>query len=67
MRDTSKWIYIYSEILKQEIAINKKNLWVYCKDGVKYSPEEYKIIQEHGQANLQVHILKSMFDGKIVK
>lgn len=46
----------------------KQELWlVYCKDGTKYSPEEYAILKSTGQPiPLQVHIVKKIFDGVLV-
>lgn len=61
------WTYIYSETLKQEIALNEKTGWIYCQDGTKYSPEEIKEIKKHyGTLPLQVHILKQKFGGVII-
>lgn len=37
------WFYKYSEILKQNIVLNRKTGWVYCEDGTKYSSEENAI------------------------
>ena len=65
-KDTSKWTYVYSKELEQEIAIHKETHWAYCKDGVKYSPSEYRLLQQKGGIKKQVHLLKKLFDGKIV-
>lgn len=65
-KDTNQWIYAYSNELEQEIAIHKRTYWTYCKDGVKYSPSEYKILQQKGGITKQVHLLKKVFDGKII-
>jgi hypothetical protein len=51
-----------------EYAIHKETGWVYFEDGVKYSPEEIRIlIESGGPASKSVHIVKKIFDGEIVR
>jgi hypothetical protein len=63
------FVYIHSDILKQEIALSEKTGTVYCKDGVKYSPEEIAILAENGGVlQMQVHIIKKVFkDSEVVR
>jgi hypothetical protein len=60
------WEYIYTEILKQEIAVNIKTGKVYCEDGTVYSPEEIKIMDTAMQEiPPEVHLVKKVFGGEI--
>ena len=60
------FIYMFSEILNQEIAVSNKTGWVYCEDGTKYSPDELKLLHTIGGfLPLEVHILKSQFKGTL--
>jgi len=62
-----EWFYKFSENLKQKIAFNKNTGWIYCEDGIKYSPEENAILKSTGQPiPLQVHLIKKMFDGVLI-
>jgi len=63
------FIYIYSEILKQEIALSEKTGVVWCKDGVKYSPQEIAVLAEGGGVlPHEVHIVKKVFnDSEVVR
>lgn len=56
--------YIYSETLKQEIALSQKTGILYCADGTKYSKEELSLIAGT-QVPLEAHILKKVFGGTI--
>ena len=61
------FIYIKSEILKQEVALSEKTGWVYCEDGVKYSPQEIDILAEAGAViNLETHKVKKEIGRDIV-
>jgi hypothetical protein len=61
------WEYIYTDVLKQEIAVSKKTGKVYCEDGVIYSPEEIKIMDSVKQPIAPgVHHVKKIFEGEIV-
>lgn len=60
--------YIYSEVLKQEIAYSRKTGKVYCADGTQYTMEEIEWIKKsYGEIPLEVHILKKHFGGTIIK
>ena len=48
--------YIWSETLKQEIAMNDKTGKVYCE----------VIQQHHGELPLCIHILKNKFKGEVI-
>lgn len=62
------WKYIYSESLKQEIAVHLKTGWVYCKDGTKYSPLEIEVlINAKQRMPLKVHNIKKILEGRIIK
>jgi hypothetical protein len=62
------WEYFYSDTLKQEIALNKKSGSVYCEDRVWYDSNELRIMDTAGQEiTLGVHLVKSLFRGKIVE
>jgi len=67
MKQKPGWTYKYSQELGQNIARHNESGWVYCEDGTKYSPEEIEIIKKHGIINKQVHIIKKLFDGEIIK
>jgi hypothetical protein len=63
------FIYLYSGILKQEIAFSKKNGTVYCEDGVKYSLAELAALYGNGGTlPLPVHIVKTVFkDSEVIE
>jgi hypothetical protein len=69
------FIYIKSRELDQEVAFSLKSGWVYCEDKgpdgklVNYSPEEIEILKagESGKITLEVHRVKKIFGGRIVK
>jgi hypothetical protein len=62
------FIYIKSDHLKQEVAISKKTGWVYCEDGVKYSPQEMAIIEKAGSyIDAGIHAIKKIIGGEIVE
>jgi hypothetical protein len=57
-----------TEILKQEIAFNKKTGRVYCEDGAKYSPHEILLFYEAGASiDVGVHVVKHVFSGEVIK
>jgi hypothetical protein len=68
MERTPGFIYIYSKILKQDIALSEKTGAVYCQGGVKYSPKEIAILDEGGGVlPFQVHMVKKVFqDSEVV-
>lgn len=62
------WVYVLSDVLKKEYAYHKESGWVYFEDGVKYSPEELKIICEGGgQLTPAIHNAKLLLGGEVVK
>jgi hypothetical protein len=61
------FIYWYSNILQQEIAMSKKTGDVTCADGVKYSGSEVRIVAGGGvEVTLAEHLVKKIFGGEIV-
>lgn len=63
------WVYIDSAALKQRIAYDKNSGWLFCEDGVRYSPAELAKIKRHKDAEFPfaVHLLKKHFGGEIVQ
>jgi hypothetical protein len=64
------WVYVNNDNpLGLEYAIHKETGWVYFEDGVKYSPEEIKILIETGGPPVSkgLHVVKKMFQGEIVR
>jgi hypothetical protein len=62
------FIYIKSDLLKQEVAVSKKTGWVYCEDEVKYSPQEMEIIRRAGGVlDAATHAVKKIIGGEVVK
>jgi hypothetical protein len=60
--------YIYTDVLKQEIAMSEKTGLVYCKDKVQYSPQEIAIMIAAGiKIDLSIHLVKKVFEGEVVK
>jgi hypothetical protein len=60
--------YYKSKILKQEVAINKKTGWVYCEDGVRYSPREILLFYEGNcEVDIGTHLVKKVFAGEVVR
>jgi len=61
------FIYIKSDLLKQEVAVNKKTGKVFCEDGVEYSPQEMAIIEKAGGVlDMPTHRVKKIIGGVIV-
>jgi hypothetical protein len=61
------WQYIYSDELKEEIALNEKTGWVFCEDGVRYSPKEIELMRSKNMAiSRAAHLVKKQFGGEIV-
>jgi hypothetical protein len=62
------WIYINNDNpIGLEYAIHETG-WVYFEDGVRYSPEEIRILKESGgPASKSVHNIKKIFNGEIVR
>jgi hypothetical protein len=61
------WVYVNNDNpIGLEYAIHKETGWVYFEDGVKYSPEEIKIlIESGGPASKELHTVKKIFQGEI--
>jgi hypothetical protein len=60
--------YYKSNILKQEIAMNKNTGWVYCEDGVRYSPQELLLFYEADcEVDIGTHLVKKVFSGEVVR
>jgi hypothetical protein len=60
------WEYIYSNALKQEVAVNIKNGKVYCEDGAIYSSGELKIMDNAKQEITPgIHLVLRIFGGEI--
>lgn len=59
--------YIYSETLKQEIALQDSTGKIFCQDGTVYDLSEIEEIKKHfGKLPLSVHLIKAKFGGKII-
>jgi hypothetical protein len=62
------FVYIKSEILKQEIAMSIKTGRVYCEDKVRYSPQEIDLFRNaDAEIDLFTHLVKKVFEGEVVK
>lgn len=64
----ANWHYIRSELLNQEIAYDSNSGWIFCKDGVRYSPLEIRRLaaRQGAEMPLAVHNLKKLFGGEII-
>jgi hypothetical protein len=61
------WEYIYSDSLKQEIAVNVKTGRIYCEDRTQYSLRELEIMKGvQLEITPEIHLVKKMFGGEIV-
>lgn len=67
------FLYIKSDLLKQEVAFSKKTGWLYCEDKypdgnlVSYSPKEINLFADAGQViDLATHTIKKIFGGEVV-
>jgi hypothetical protein len=63
------WIYFNNDNpIGLEYAMHKETGWVYFEDGVKYNPEEFKIlIESGGPVSKSLHSVKKVFQGEIVR
>lgn len=62
------WNYIFIDTLKQYIAINEKTDVLYTEDKTRYTPEECHMLKGIDyQIPLQVHIIKKLFNGELVR
>lgn len=58
----------YSTTLSQNVYMDRTTGTITCEDGTAYSAEEAQIIRNTGkQIPLQVHIIKKVFQGTLVK
>jgi len=61
------FIYIKSDLLHQEVAVSKKTGWVFCEDGVKYSPAEVEVVYKASRVlDMATHQVKKIIGGEIV-
>jgi hypothetical protein len=61
------WVYVNKDNpIGLEYAIHKETGWVYFEDGVRYSPEEIKILSGV-PASKSLHTVKKVFQGEIVR
>ncbi|GHV79167.1 hypothetical protein AGMMS49944_09580 [Spirochaetia bacterium] len=72
-KNPEEFLYMYSEILKQEIALSKKSGWAYSQDKgpdgkfVSYSPKEIQLITGGGGVlSPQIHRIKKLFGGEVI-
>jgi hypothetical protein len=62
------FIYIKSDLLKQEVAWRKKDGRVFCEDGVQYSPQEMALFEKAGAVlDIATHRVKKVLGGEVVK
>lgn len=62
------WTYRFIDSLGMNIAINDQSGIMYTEDKIKYSLEEQLLLRTIDyQIPLQVHILKKVFNGEIIK
>jgi hypothetical protein len=63
------WVYVNKDNpIGLKYAIHKETGWVYFEDGVKYSPEEIKILIESGNpVSKSLHTVKKVFQGEIIR
>jgi hypothetical protein len=68
------FLYIKSELLKQEVAMSLKTGWVYCEDKgpdgklVTYSPAELDVLAKTGSVITPgLHAVKKIIGGTIVE
>jgi hypothetical protein len=60
--------YLYSEILKQEIALSEKTGRVFCQDKTEYAPEEIVLLDSRNmKLDAGVHNVKKVFGGEIIE
>jgi hypothetical protein len=63
------WVYVKDDNpMGVEYAVHIETGWVYFADGVRYSPEEIKILVESGgPVSRELHTVKKVFQGEIVR
>lgn len=68
MEQKPGWTYRFIDSLGMNIAINDQSGIMYTEDKIKYSLEEQLLLRTIDyQIPLQVHILKKVFNGEIIK
>jgi hypothetical protein len=61
------WEYMYSDTLKQEIAVQIKTGRIYCEDKTQYSIRELEIMKgAQLEITPEIHRVKKLFEGEIV-
>lgn len=67
MKEKAGWKYKFSTELNQKVALHIASGWLFCEDGTKYSPDEIAVLNKNHQTiSLQAHLIKKVFDGKLV-
>jgi len=66
MSEKSKWTYIFSDTLNMKVAYNSETKIVTTEDKVEYTPDEIDALKD-GVITLQLHRLKKIFNGKVLK
>lgn len=67
MKEKAGWKYKFSKELNQKVALHIASGWLFCEDGTKYSPDEIAVLNKNHQTiSLQAHLIKKVFDGKLV-
>lgn len=59
-------IHIYSDTLKMKITYNPETGNVKTEDGLIYTKEEINALSG-GEITSEIHMLKKIFNGKVVK
>lgn len=68
MERKSGWTYSFIDSLNMNIAINDQTGILYTEDKIRYSKEEQEILKEFEyQIPLEVHLIKKLFGGTILK
>jgi len=65
----SGWTYETSEALGMKFAhrVSAGGIEVMTEDKVRYSPQEVLILRRIGGISKPVHLVKKVFEGKIIK
>ena len=67
MEQKPGWTYRFIPSLNMQIAINDSTGVMYTEDKTKYTPEEQQLLQAIDyQLPLSVHLVKKVFEGKII-
>ena len=60
---SDKYIYVYSHILRMEVATHKETGRTFMEDGTIYTKQEIEAID--GSITLQIHNTKKVFKGVV--